>query len=770
MTKNQLGLLATFILSSVFLFIFYGQPLRNPNTTFFASDGDGLKDYLNTMYYVKYDTTAFHSSSMNYPHGEHILFTGNQPSISFFLKFINNHIAEISQYTVGILNIIMLVSIILGAVFLYLLLRHFKLPVWYSIIAAIGITFLSPQLARLPGHFSLSYIFAIPAMLYLMAKFHEKPRYWLSVIVGLFVLWALGTHVYMLGFHASIILFFWFYMFLFTKGAVRVKSNYLHLAIQFMIPFAIFFIFTQLTDSVTDRTGYPWGFLHFRAYPESVFLPLGKPYGEFLYKFSEFGHIDWEGIAYTGLVGTIGFVVTLCVFFISLAKRRFSNILQPSNEIALNIFFWASLVALLYSFGLPFIIGDFNSLVQYIGPLKQMRGIARFSWLFFYVLNIFIFYHIWQLKERKINKVFWIALVMTSLSFLWYDAWLNVKFWSPNVNNKISELSDYNNKLEENQWIHHINISDYQATLPIPYFHIGSENVWIGSQCGIPRLTYIVTWKTGLPTMGVMLSRTSLSQTYENLELFLESYRTPAVLQKFDPNKNFLIITNDQCHEIPEKQRELIRKSTPVFQSPNFSLYSLLYDSLVAIVQNPVDKILAEFKSKELYDHNGYRSNYPETNFIINPFDPQADQEYYFVPGSHVDSYRRSEFIYHSNIPVAVPNQEFILSFWAHGVLEDLVLRSQIQLEVRDYRDWGHENLHADLFRGLKVIDDNWALIEKRFVLRDSTDMIRWRIRNPDIKQKNYLISHMMIRPVGTDIYLKGDGWIMKNNRFYTLE
>lgn len=767
MKTKLIGLTGTIIISSLIMLFFYSAPLSRLNDTFFAADGDGLKDYYNTVYFLKYDTSYFHSQSMNYPHGEHVFFTGNQPSISFILKFINTHIVDISDKTVGIMNLAMLLSVVLGAVFLYLLLIHFNLPVAYSLLISIGITFLSPQLARMPGHFSLSYVFAIPAMLYLMAKFHQKNRYLISTIIGLFVLWALGTHIYMLGFHASIILLYWIYTFALSGGSFRKKENYYHLALQFIIPFLLFLVVTLLTDTIADRTAYPWGFLYFRAYPESVFLPLGKPYAQFLYQFSNFRYVNWEGIAWVGLVASAGFLLMVVLFFKNIFKKRYVAIANPSNHPMLNIFFWASLVMLLYSFGLPFIIGDLKHLVHYIGPLKQMRGIARFSWLFFYVMNIFIFYHIWHLRKSGIHSNLWKAILGVSVSLLMYDAYLNVDFWSKYVNNTIPALSDRHNETEENQWVQLVDNSQYQATIPIPYFHVGSENTWVDARCGITRPTYIVSWKTGLPTMGVMLSRTSISQTLDNLQLLSEAYRTPALLPMLDSSKNFLLVVRDDCDEIPPSQRELINKSRRIHESQEFSLYSLPFDSLLSAVKNPYPIIAAEMQEEALISHNGYYTREESQNFFTEPFEEADGQQSYFTGGSNTQNLRNSQWMYVKDIPAFDPEQEYIFSFWVKGIRDDLVLRSRLELEFRDAYDHGYDRHTPELFRHLKIIDGDWGLIERRFQLRDAQDMIRWRIRNADLRRSECIVAHVIIRPVHTDIYKQGEGWIMKNNRFY---
>jgi len=390
------GFLITLFLSILLLYVFFGDLLKTPNEVFFAKSGDGLKSYYGTMYHIRYDTSYFRFQGMNYPYGESVFFTDNQPAIANLIKFVSENITDISGYTVGIINLLMLLSIVLAAVFLYLIFSSLRLNFIYSSLISVIIAFLSPQIGRLGGHFSLSYVFMIPLLLYLLIRFYRKPCINTSIIIGLVSLFAGLTHLYYLGFYGLILVFFWGMILISEKNKTGNRYNQLkHIFIQLILPFLLIKILLLLTDQVGDRTSNPWGFLFYRAYPESVFLPVGKPYGRFLHKIMTFRHIDWEGYAYIGLIALAGFIIILKNIYSKIANKHYKDILAVSDNKILNIFFWASFVGLLYSFGLPFII-KMEFLVDYIGPLKQMRGIARFSWIFFYVVNIVGFYIIWQ--------------------------------------------------------------------------------------------------------------------------------------------------------------------------------------------------------------------------------------------------------------------------------------------------------------------------------------------------------------------------------------
>src|SRR6267378_694536 len=184
--KNNLYLLICCICAAGAIVFFFGDILLNLNTTYFASDGDGLGVYYAAAYHVKYDHSAFHQGSNNYPYGENVLYSGCPVPIAIILKLFQPFF-DVSIYTVGILNFLMLISIPLSVLFIYLILKKLKIPFLYALLFSLGIAFLSPQIVRLTGHFNLTYQFAIPCIIYLFMVFKENPSVknsiWISLII-----------------------------------------------------------------------------------------------------------------------------------------------------------------------------------------------------------------------------------------------------------------------------------------------------------------------------------------------------------------------------------------------------------------------------------------------------------------------------------------------------------------------------------------------------------------------------------------------------------
>jgi hypothetical protein len=764
-THLSIGLLATLIFSVIVLYFFYGNLFRSLNSICFANGGDGLQSVVNMNYHIRYDSSYLQCNSMNYPYGEHVFFTNNQPLISNTIKFISNNFTDISGYTLGILNFLMLFSLAITPLFLYLIFHELKVGMLLSIPASIAIAYLSPQIDRFGGHFNLSYVCAIPLMIYLLMRFFRKPNFILSILIFLTVFAGALTHFYLYGFFAILILFFYAgYAFKGEKVFSKPYLGLLHLLFQLVLPFLILQAF-YLADHVTDRPGYPWGFLYYRAYLQSVFLPIGKPYGQFLHHFIKTNHIDWEGYAYVGLVVTIGSLIFLFKSIRKIFQKKYRHFPLISTNLQLNILFWASFAALLYSFGLPFILGP-DFLVDLIGPIRQMRGIARFAWLFFFGMNIVVVYWLWIFLKEKNKKVIALIVITMALAILFYDAYLNVRGKGKWLENHFPELVDWHNQLPANQWINRINCKKFQAIIPLPYFHVGSENIWIDGNCDLVSKSFIAINNSGLPSMGVMLSRTSINQTVNNVALMLEPSYSSVKMSNFHSRKPFLLMAA-RCDKLKTHEIQLIEHSTWVDSSGTFDFYEAPFSIFRDIYDSLGLQVTHEFNTLPLFDHNGLKSTDSLNNFLYFTFDSLR----YLKAYKEIDCYKGiakiKNTIFSGNLPGADTSVFYIASFWLNNVRSDLYPRTRVTITETDIQGNIINSETFQAFQNFAMIDENQALVEWKFKLTNPSDIITITLQNKTLRRKPLEIDNLLIRPERTDVFKPSGNGIWKNNRKY---
>jgi hypothetical protein len=765
--RQLTGLLIAALFSVIVLAVFYGNLFDKLNRVSFAAGGDGLQSYINMEYHIRYDTTYMRCNSMNYPYGEHVFFTNNQPLFSNTVKFISQNIVDISDYTLGMLNFLMLFFLVVTPVILYLIFTDFGIGPAISILASIGITYLSPQIDRFGGHFNLSYVCAIPWMILLLMRFFKKPSILLSLLIALTMLAGALTHFYLYGFFAILMLFFYGAYFirddqLFPKKIILV----IHLFVQLILPFLILQAF-YLSDHVTDRPSYPWGFLYYRAYPQSIFLPLSRPYGQFLHKFINTGYIDWEGYAFVGMVAFAGFIIFLLKAARNFMNKQYSQVWQVTSNRHLNILFWASFAGLLYSFGLPFILG-MEWLVDLIGPIRQMRGIARFSWIFFYVMNIVTIYWLWNWWKSPGKRIVKTLIIAAAILMLFTDALYNVRNRGKSLENFIPALTDKKLKLPENQWIRRIDLTRYQAMIPLPYFHVGSENIWIDGGCDIVNQSFIAIKNSGLPCLGVMLSRTSISQTVDNVSLMLGPSCNSVKMDRLPSKKPFLLMAA-RCDLLSEHEKQLITHARWIDSSGVFDIYELSFRAFNDIADSIAALTIEEYRSLKLYDHNDLQSTDSLLTFRFLNFDSLANASSYAGIGCFQGVAKKENVIFSGKPPLADTAKHYALSFWLNNVNKDLYPRTKVMLTETDLQGNIVFQESYQVSKLFQTIDGNWAFISLIFKLKVPENSIKVTIQNKTLRNQPIQVDNLLIRPEITNLYFQAGNKLWKNNRYYCL-
>jgi hypothetical protein len=731
----------SFLITFLIIFFVFNRQVREANNFSFAAGGDGLKSTFCTLFHIQYDKSYWYTHSMNHPYGESIFFTDSQPFQTNLIKALKGTRFDISDYAVGILNMWLLFSFVFCSLFLYLILTELKLPPWYALLGSIIITFLTPQWDCLSGHYSMGYGYVFPLGIWLLIKFYQRPSYPISVIFGLYIFIICGKHLYFIALIGILWIIFW--IFLLMKGKKlygRISFLIPHIFIQLFIPFIIYSIFTGIYDPNTDRTEYPWGFPYTSTRLESVFLPLGKPYGEFI-------HIrgDWRTVGYVGLISTFTFAATFVIFIIRWIREGLSRAFRLTDNLILNLLFLSGFISLLISLGFPFTLG-MTRLMNYMGPLRQFRTIGRFIFLFYYIINVYTLYILWQWYGRSAKK--WIAGMVISIALLWmsYDAFLNIQHEPKNHFNRYPALNDRENALPENNWVKNHDWNEYQAIMPFPYFHIGSENYWKNGNSPVIDNAFIASVKTGLPLNAVMLSRTSIKQTLNNLDIYYEPCREYPVMKDLQSTKPYLFIRCKNC-ALTENEWRLINKSVLIDSSSSLYFYRFSPDSLESLIYDH-QKELSLKAQKCLNDTSGiwyfYKSQSKE-------------------PGGNLSfEMTRENEILCTNFP---DSGQYIISFWFEGENRDLWPVTYLYLNIEDPSGQRYFRERSDFFRVMIMRDKDWGLIEFPVYIKNRGDTFRLTLYNRYVIRGNMNLNNILVRHKGKDIAIQDGEKLYLNNR-----
>jgi hypothetical protein len=507
--QNRSKVLLLFI-TACFLIWQLPEVIFHPNDVLLTGDGDGLKSYFCFFYHIHYDESLIHFSGMNYPHGEHYLFTDGFPSIAWIIQVL----PFLKSYGIAIIHLSLLISLWLTPLFIYLILKKFKTETWIAIVGSFTLFLLQPQFPRLFSHLSLAYSIFFPLSWYLLIRYKENPgsKKWIIVLIINQLFWYF-MHPY-LGF--MITLFYgvdWSLSQLTKKVAWKDRITGL---IPVAFPVIVVQLFLKWTDDITDRPINPYGFFDYQAHWKSIFLPPTGELHQWLEQFISFDEFTWEGQAYLGFLTIFMLIVGLIYGIIYLVKGF--KPLTIAHKTMLFAFI-AAFLMLVLSFGFPF--NGNPRWLETLTFLKQFRALGRFSWPFFYVSGIigvvvlsFLYTRMISIEKYirfPIKSIFIVSIIFGIQLVEAFNLLAVPTSFSKNIfdTQKLSkaekQLIDRCIKQKEAKG----------AILPLPWFHIGSEIYGREASSETLRNSFLLSAHTGIPLYAVMMGRTSKKQTMD---------------------------------------------------------------------------------------------------------------------------------------------------------------------------------------------------------------------------------------------------------------
>lgn len=738
---------------------------QTPNSRLIERWGDGLKNYTNVWYHVEHDSSYTAFEGMNYPYGDHLVMVDGQPLLANTLKWMDRNMLDVGDYTLGTIHFAMLLSVLGACWLLYLIFRRLQLPILYAVPLAIAITFLAPQMNRMTSHYGLAQVMALPAVLYLLLRFDRRPRLWISIaLMGVVLAFSL-IHLYFLLLLGGAIGAFLLLRFFYHLRWRSLPGYALHATIQLIIPALLLFYWIEWTDPIEARNPNPWGFFAYRAYPEGVFTSMRMPYFRWIdQSLVDIRNLNGEARNYVGLVG--GVVFLLLFFSWALARfRRAPVMIEHERRGFLNKLFISALLVLLFSFGLPFIIPGLEGLLDYTGPVRQFRSIGRFSWYFYFAINIvaFVWLYAWSRQAwRRRKGWFFAALAVLVTEAALFSIRLDVALEDfPQLENGL--------KLTELQ----IDYDDYQAVVTAPHFNLGSGNFWWEPEGFILHHTAMLGVRTGLPTTSAMLGRTALDHTLQQLQLVTPPYRRPRILDSF-PDRRPLLLLWDKLELAKEsdKYAHLNEASNLLFEERRLKIYELSLASFETRIRRRVARIQHEIETADtLYTLNGLQSTDSVLNFVYQPMEEGPSGRAYYGKGGRKARLGDADPLYEGPLPAMAVDSQYVLQLW-FDASQPLAARTRLELEEFRPRDGQILQRKSNVLDHMaKVFDSNgWAMIEWPLRRREARSHLRVRLYNGDLGDPFISVDELLIRPVRIDLYRQAEDVLWKNNLWFPIE
>lgn len=759
--------ITAFLWGMLILSMSFGDVLIRPNAFMTEGGGDGLKNIYSFMYYLQNDSGT-HFSGMNYPYGDHFFYPDLQPLLAVSLQWINHHLFDISDYYLGIYNMVMLLSVGFCAAFLFLILRHFKLPRWYSFLLAGLIAGLSPQIFRFVAHQALGQAAIVPMVWYFLIQLEATQQKWrFSLLLTLTILLFSGFHLYYLPLGTFFILSYLFVLGLSYAFQRRLRQNWqnlLWMLLAVLVPIIIMQSFVKLTDAdIATRVQNPWGFFHYVASIESVFIPWHTPFEDLIKYFMKIRAHRWEGYSSVGIIGLVIGILTIIRWGRFVSKRRFKRVAQWTLNAQLNRYIGASGLLLLFAMAIPFIWG-LESLLDLLPPLKQFRSLGRFSWAFFYVFTVYTAYYIFlifkRLRQKQLNA-FAIAFLVIMLGLWFANDYATLKHFRTYNNNSFKPNAFQNRQLDYLDSLESSGFepTDYQGMLALPFYHRGSEKIGMLNSYHAFENSFLCAYHTRLPMLNAYLARAPITKSMQVGQLFSDSLIEKVALPDFDDQRPLLtVVFNYPTLPLNAQESYLVRQSEWIASCGDVDFYS----TPLSAFDTNTQPILDRFKKKEglkpfkINNNNfwiSYNASKASTNdslpFVMyNGFEDETSELFhaessYLGKGAAQINDETWIDLYNAPIP---SDDTLILSVWLE--VDYVEMFANLYHEV--YNTAGNL-VYQNGFNSANYTnyDNGWLRVDAEILPQPSEYHQRLFLKNP----KQIVADELLIRPKNVDVY-----------------
>ncbi|TGE15653.1 hypothetical protein [Hymenobacter elongatus] len=734
------GLAAAGLIATLFSFV-----LAHPDNYFFVAGGDGLQSYYATAYYAFHDS-GDHFSGMNYPFGENFNYPNLQPLIAWSINVLQRLGIPAAEHTVGITNLVALTSLLLTPLVLYAILRRTRMSVVYAAVLALIIGFLSPQIMRLGDHMSLSYGCFVPMLWYCIIRMQEAPRQWRwyvlfvvgSLLMGLVMLYFLACGCFFLLGHALVL----------AVRRNRPLDLIWRMTVAALLPLVLFRGWLWLTDLARDRPPNPYGFLVYMSTPRGVFTPYLEPFHSLWQAVFPTEEITFESMSYVGLVGTGVFVASALLLLWRLWQRRRTPGRMRGRSLPhhLHTGLWASALLLLFSFAVPFTFPGFESLIDYLGPIKQFRALGRFAWPFYYALSVYAAYYLYRLlryqRQRHVPMLAlpWLPLLL----LLWAaEAWINVSSKAKAAEQGAGAqafMDPENSPVQQLTWANR-RPSDFQAIMPLPYMNKGSDRIDLSGSANSIYHAHKLSLAMGLPELATYVSRPSLEHMLRHVQLLSSSLIEKPLLRQFPSDKPILLVVAPDALT-PEEQR-LVSIAKPLLQAEGVSLYELPIAALAATtLEQERTKAAALLPTLPKRAGNSYAST--DRGVVRNSFDDSPDRRGRSAPGALYQPLETISILYDGPLPTPSDTSRYEASIWIHGKMD----YGYGYMRVRQYSNGNTVAENTSDGRLTTEIAGDWVRMRVLFRPQPGVNRVEVQYGSRDL-----LADDFVLRPLNTDVY-----------------
>jgi hypothetical protein len=397
--------------------------------------------------------------------------------------------------------------------------------------------------------------------------------------------------------------------------------------------------------------------------------------------------------------------------------------------------------------------------------------LGRFVWAYYYVINIIAFYAIWNYSTRfkgfknKYLGFKWV-IALAPLAILLFESYDFQRIKPIKLIPNYAKRSIAANGPDH--WLNKVDFSKFQAIMPLPYYHIGSENMLLEINYWLYKKVYYTALHTGVPDIGVFLSRTPLGETSKSIQLALTPFEPSAILDDFPDNRPIaLLIEPKELETIKGQYAHLLEHAVLVYDSPELRIMSVNLESIRAYPKFLANLVRTEMLKGPLVPvGNPWMSNVANSKYYYQSYDSLTTTDLIFQgKGAYVGKFTDTTDLFNGYLPKG----RYRFSVWLKSD-RDMNINPGIWFEEKETTSKAVvKSQHEGPLLSVKGIIQGWGLVDLGLEVVGDHSNVRVFIEPRAIKG-NFYLDEVLLKSDEFYLYRDEPKWVVRNNYWYKLE
>jgi hypothetical protein len=543
-------MLAAILLQLILVVYAFKKLIFHPGEYVLVDHYDGIKSYFSIESFLRQPLSdGMLVRGHNYPFGEYMYYTDSTPLVVEMLHVLVRVVPALAPHGLYIYDLFVISGLVLSTWLVHLILRPLGLPAWLAFLLSVALPWLCPQALRMQvGHMSLSYTpailftFWVVQQIYLEWSAGRSVRKWF-VWLALGIIIASSLHFYYLGI-LGVWCGFFFLLWLAQEAlAGRPWWRFTKYALISLITAlvvtagSLMLLDPRYNERPIGSNGYDWIEWKFQ---------FGSLFRAYIYNKLHFPLERMDGVPYESASYLTAFVLYgfIAIGILALLRRLPQVSIQqtPIGQFLL-LFLLSSLPLVSIAVGEVYLLDhDTYILRNYSNPflwlhkfterVTQFRALGRFIWPFWWAVVLGFSWYVAHWWQRPVLR--WLLVALSLLLFI--DTRDAVRFYR-DFTQRDNLLTAERPTTEMRQLLVGINPHNYQAVLPLPLYHAGSEGTPsynIDPDDPHCNHTYQLSMITRLPMMTHKATRTPPEDARLIMGMLNPGGPEPALLARMD--------------------------------------------------------------------------------------------------------------------------------------------------------------------------------------------------------------------------------------------